>query len=300
MWNGNKKNRILIVNLLLNNKIMNFKISFILSLIFLMFFSISSAQIDLGRIVKKAEKKVERKIDKKITKGIKNVVDDTDDAISGKNKKKKNKKGNGKTKIITETKIIKEVIPHAFRGEFIMNITRSDGDNMIKIALNEYQTAIRPLIIKEPNNLMIYDKKEETLISVNNIKYKGKAMKEWKFRDTEKRNNEVLTLTKTTEIKEIGGYIARKYIVEGKGIEGFMWLTKEIDADFGLICDLMGYDNYNYSKSFGFPLLIDITLKDGTRENISVNEIVENNYDSSLFDVSAYQLIDMTDLKPGK
>ena len=103
---------------------------------------------------------------------------------------------------------------------------------MIKIALNEYQTAIRPPIIKEPNNLMIYDKKEETLISVNNIKYKGKAMKEWKFRDTEKRNNEVLTLTKTTEIKEIGGYIARKYIVEGKGIEGFMWLTKEIDADF--------------------------------------------------------------------
>jgi len=278
---------------------MNFKISFSLSIIFLLFFSVSSAQIDLGRIAKKAEKKVERKIDKKITKGVNKAIDETDDAISGKNKKKKNDKG--KTKVITETKIVKEVIPHAFRGEFMMNITKAEGNNMIKIALSEYQTAVRPLIIKEPNNLMIYNKKDETLTSINNVKYKGKALKEWMIRnnDNNKNRKEILTLTKTTDIQEFNGFIARKYIVDGNGVEGIMWLTKEIDADFNLICELMGYNNYNFSNSYGFPLVIDVTLKGGTKEYIAVDNIVENNSNSSLFDISAYELIDMTDLEPG-
>jgi hypothetical protein len=295
---GSKKKRILKAILNSNNRIMNSRISFILSLVFLMCFTVSSAQIDLGRIAKKAENKVERKIDKKITKGVDNAIDGTDDAITGKNSKKK-KKGKGETKVITETKIVKEVNPNGFRGEFTLNTSTANGQNMLKIALGEYQTAVRPLIVKEPHNLMIYDKKEETLTTVNKMKYEGKAMKDWMIRGNDKEKKETLTLTRTAEVKDIGGYIARKYLVEGKRSDGFMWLTKEIDADFGLICELMGYENLSYPKLLGFPLAIEINNEDGSVDLFSVDSISDDGYQSSLFDVSAYQLIDMTDLEPG-
>ena len=279
----------------------------IFSLVFLFsFVFMTNAQIDLSKIARDAKRSVNKRIDRNIDRAIDDTLDETEDVVRG---KKKNKRGKGKDKDDDiyyegdgEPRVIKEVIPNVFNGQFM--ITRDviggeeDESNMYTIAMSEYETAIRPLMVKKPHNLIIYHKQEETQTTINNQMYEGKALKDWvsvnalaekSFAETERSD----------EIETIGGYIARKYVIDHKDYEGVIWFTKEIDADLGAINSLLELEELYLDPGLGFPLKMSLQYDDDRQVDFNVTDIREE-ADPSLFDLSSYKLVDMTDLEAGK
>jgi hypothetical protein len=280
-------------------------VKYIISIFVLSLLSINilSCQIDLDRIAKKAQRSVNNRIERNVDRSIDNAMDNAEDSLQ-KKKKKKGKNGEEDYEPEVEVRVVKEVIPNSFQGKFMMNRSYSeDGNsssNMIYVQMNEYQTAVRPLIIKEPHNLIIFDKQEETVVTINNTNYAGKAMKDWYSSDMEDEDDEFSTATKTSDIKEIQGYISRKYEVAHDDYTGIVWFTKEIDASVSTIYNIMEYSPLHLDQSLGFPLEMTIKYEDGSEEELSIKDISEYESDQSLFDISEYELIDMTDLKVGK
>jgi hypothetical protein len=288
---------------MINSKNMNLKS--VLSIVFLFtFVFISNAQIDLSKIARDAKRSVNKRVDRNIDRGIDNTLDGAEDVVRGRNKKKK--KGKDKDDDIYyegdgEARIIKEVIPNAFNGQFM--VTRDvegaeEESNMYTIALRQYETAIRPLMIKKPHNLIIYNKQDETQLTINNEMYSGKALKDW-VSVPEISEKSYAEAERTDEIETIGGYIARKYIIEHKEYEGVIWFTKEIDADISVINSLLEIDELYLDPGLGFPLRMTLEFDDDRTVTYNVTDIQEES-DSSLFDISSYKLVDMTDLEAGK
>lgn len=279
---------------------MNLKLLFTTLMIF-GFMSANYAQIDLSKIARDAKKTVNKRVDRNIDRAIDNTLDETEDVVRGKNKKKKDKDRDDYYDENGGTKIIKEVIPHSFGGEFLVSrdIENSTQEsNMYKIALNDYETAIRPLMIKKPHNLIIYNKEQETKTTVNNEKYEGKALRDWVVRE-EIKESKYADAERTDDIETIDGYIARKYIIDSKDYEGEIWFTKEIDADFGIINYLLDLDELFLDPKLGFPLMMKLEFDDGHTESLKVSDITEET-NKSIFDLSNYSLVDMTDLESGK
>ncbi len=281
---------------------MNLRLLFVAIMIFGMA-GITNAQIDLSKIARDAKRTVNKRVDRNIDRAIDNTLDETEDAIRGKNKKKKGK--NDDDDMYYEgaggTTVIKEVNPNNFAGEFL--ITRdiengSDEGNMYKIAMQDYETAIRPLMVKTPHNLIIYNKQEETKTTINKEKYEGKALKDWVIKE-EVNEKKYADTERTDDIETIDGYIARKYVVESKDYEGEIWFTREIDADISVINFLLELDELYLDPKLGFPLKMTLEFDDGHKEIFKVSDISEEN-NKSLFDVSDYKLVDMTDLESGK
>ena len=288
---------------MINNNIMNLK-SF-LAIVFLFSFAfISSAQIDLSKIARDAKRSVNKRVDRNIDRAIDNTLDETEDVVRGKKKKKKGK--NSKDDDIYyegdgEDRVVKEVIPHSFLGQFLVtrDVEGAEGEsNMYTIALQEYETVIRPLMVKKPHNLIIYNKQDETQTTINNEMYKGKALKDW-VSMVEVSEKNYADAERTDDIETIGGYIARKYIIDHKDYEGEIWFTKEIDAQFAVINSLLELDELYLDPGLGFPLRMTLEYDDDRKVIYNVSDIKED-ADPSLFDLSAYKLVDMTDLEAGK
>jgi hypothetical protein len=282
---------------------MNFRVSLSLFCFVFLFSGFSFGQIDLDRIAKEAQRNVNRRVEKNIDKSIDNAMDNAEDSVK-KKKKKKNKKGEETYEPEVEVRVIKEISPNEFKGKFMMDRSvegRGDSySNMLQVVMDDYKTAVRPLIIKEPHNLIIYDKEEETVVTINNENYEGKAMKDW-YTSMEAEDQDALsTATKTDDIKEIEGYIARRYEVVADDYSAVIWFTKEIDADVSVIYSVMDYDRLYLDKTLGFPLEMVIQYNDDRVERVKITNIQENEIDEQLFDISGYELIDMTDLKYGK
>lgn len=278
------------------------KLRLIFSLFMIMTMAaVSHAQIDLGKISRDAKRTVNKRIDRNIDRAIDNTLDEAEDAVRGKNKRK-NKNGEDEYyDPVTGTVIVKEVLPNAFSGQFMISRDIENGSeesNMYLIAMSTYETAIRPLMVKKPHNLIIYNKQEETKITINNEKYEGKALKDWVIFE-EMNMKRTAETERTDEIETIDGYIARKYIVEHKDYEGEIWFTKEIDADLEVINTLLELSNLYLDPTLGFPLKMVLEFDDGHKETFSVSDIKENG-DDSIFDISKYSLVDMTDLESGK
>ena len=280
------------------------KLKFFTSIFIFLLFAISplSSQIDLDRIAKEAQRNVNKRVEKNIDKSIDNAMDNAEDSVK-KKKRKKNKKGEEEYEPEVEIRTIKEVLPNEFLGEFTINRSfegnGSESTNMIMVVMDEYRTAVRPLILKKPHNLIIYDKQDETVVTINNNDFEGMAMKDW-FTSQTSDNDDFSTASKSSDIKEIEGYIARRYEVEHDEYSAEIWFTKEIDADVSTIYDVMQYAPLFLDKSLGFPLEMTIQHKDDSIERVQVKNIVENSGNDSLIDISEYELIDMTDLKHGK
>ncbi|WP_235299092.1 DUF4412 domain-containing protein [Portibacter marinus] len=274
---------------------------------FLFCFVVSGqAQIDLSKIARDAKRSVNKRIDRNIDKAIDNTLDETEDAIKGKKRRKRGKNKDKDDDIYYEGDgeaiVVKEVIPNAFNGQFL--ITRDvsgegdDESNMYTIAMREYETAIRPLMIKKPHNLIIYNKEEETQTTINNELYNGKALKDW-VSLSDVVEDKYAEAERTDDIETIGGYIARKYIVDHKDYEGEIWFTKEIDAEIAVVYSLLELDGLYLDPALGFPLRMSLEYDDDKIVTYNVTDIQED-ADPSLFDLSAYQLVDMTDLEAGK
>lgn len=280
---------------------MNLKLLFSAALV-LVFTGISHAQIDLGKIARDAKRSVNKRIDRNIDKGIDNTLDNTEDVIKGKKKKKKGQKDDDYY-YDTDGKptIVKEVIPHSFGGSFMISRDIEEGNeenNMYLIAMDKYETAIRPLMVKKPHNLIIYNKEEETQTSINTEKYEGKALRDWVMMEDVKVSK-LAEAERTDEIESIEGYVARKYIIEHRDYEGIIWFTKEIDADLRVINHLLEITDLQLDSSLGFPLRMELNFDDGHKEVFKVSDIKEE-ADKSIFDISEYGLVDMTDLESGK
>lgn len=286
---------------MINKNIMYLKS--LLSIVFLFTFAfISNAQIDLSKIASDAKRAVNKRIDRNIDRAIDNTLDETEDVVRGKKKKTRGKnsdddiyyEGDG------EDRIIKEVNPHSFLGQFM--ITRDvegaeDQSNMYTIALSDYETLIRPLMVKKPHNLIIYNKQDETQTSINNEMYSGKALKDWVSVNPVAEKSYAES-ERTDEIETIGGYIARKYLIEHKDYEGEIWFTKEIDAEIGVINSLLELEELFLDPGLGFPLRMSLTYDDDRKVDYNVTDIRED-ADPALFDLSSYKLVDMTDLEAG-
>lgn len=274
----------------------------IISFVFI-FTGYSFGQIDLDRIAREAQRNVNKRVEKNIDKSIDNAMDNAEDSMK-KKKGKKNKKGEETYEPEVEVRVVKEVMPNEFKGIFMMD--RSiDGrgenySNMLQVVIDDYRTAVRPLIIKKPHNLIIYNKEEETVVTINNENYEGKAMKDWYTSMDSEDKNDLSTATKTDDIKEIEGYIARKYVVAAKNYSAVIWFTKEIDADVSVLYNVMEFDRLHLDKTLGFPLEMVIQYNDDRIERVKISNIQANETDEQLFDISGYELIDMTDLKYGK
>lgn len=275
------------------------------SLFLFSFVFISNAQIDLSKIARDAKRSVNKRVDRNIDRAIDNTLDETEDAVRGKRKRKRGSKDKDDD-IYYENDgkdlIVKEVNPNAFNGQFLItrDVTGGDEDesNMYTIAMQQYETAIRPLMVKKPHNLIIYNKQEETQTTINNELYNGKALKDWTSVEeiAEKQYAEV---ERTDEIETISGYIARKYNVDHKDYKGEIWFTKEIDAEIAVINTLLELESLSLDPGLGFPLRMTLEYDDDRIVSYSVTDIKEE-ADQSLFDLSNYKLVDMTDLEAGK
>ncbi len=263
--------------------------------------STSYTQIDLGKIARDAKRTVNKRVDRNIDRAIDNTLDEAEDVVRGKNKKKKGDDDDYYYDENGEIVYVKEVIPNAFGGQFMITRDIENGEgqsNMYLVAMEEYETAIRPLMVKVPHNLIIYNKQDETKTTINNEKYEGKALKDWVIMD-EVNEKSFAEAERTDEIETIDGYIARKYTVEHKDYEGEIWFTKEIDADLRTIYYLLELADLELDPSLGFPLRMVLEFDDDHTETFNVTDIKEES-DSNIFDISNYSLVDMTDLESGK
>ncbi|GLR16717.1 hypothetical protein [Portibacter lacus] len=289
---------------MINNKIMNIKSIVTLLFLFSLAFT-SNAQIDLSKIARDAKKTVNKRVDRNIDRAIDNTLDETEDVIRGKKKKKRGKNADKDDDIYYEgdgeARVIKEVNPNSFKGQFL--ITRDvegaeDQSNMYTIAMQDYETVIRPLMVKKPHNLIIYNKQDETQTTINNEMYNGKALRDWISLGEEDSKKKLAVAERTDDIETIGGYIARKYIIDHRDYEGEIWFTKEIDADISVINNLLELDDLYLEPGLGFPLRMNLIYDDERTVNFAVTDIKEE-ADKALFDISNYQLVDMTDLEVG-
>lgn len=278
------------------------KLRLLFSLIFLIsLVSTSYTQIDLGKIARDAKRTVNKRVDRNIDRAIDNTLDEAEDVVRGKNKNKKDKDDDFYYDENGEIVYVKEVIPNVFAGQFMITRDIENGEgqsNMYLIAMEQYETAIRPLMIKEPHNLIIYNKQDETKTTINNEKYEGKALKDWVIMD-ELNEKSYADAERTDEIETIDGYIARKYLVEHKDYEGEIWFTREIDADLRAIYHLLELEDLELDPSLGFPLKMVLEFDDDHKETFKVSDI-KAEADSNIFDISNYSLVDMTDLESGK
>jgi hypothetical protein len=278
---------------------MNFK-TIIALLLFSFLITEASAQIDLKQIVKDTERSLNNRAERAVERKVDDVLDNAEDKVRGRNKKK-NKNDGEKYDTNGETKIIKEVLPFNFSGNLTINIqgTGTIEDNLIKVVSNEYDLAVRPMLVKKPHNLIVYNKQEEAATRINTELYDDKALKEFHTYDKVEISKSNTELERTSDIKEIDGYIARKYIVEGNDYEGTMWISAEVDLDYDLFSSLMEFQSLDIGTMYGFPLEMHVSFENGDTMDFFVKSVEDGNPDKALFDVSSYDLIDMTDLKSG-
>ncbi len=272
----------------------------IISISFCLFiFASASGQINLKNIVKDVERSINNRTERAIENKVDDVLDNAEDKVRGRNKKKKNDgeryNSNG------ETKVIKEVLPFNFSGNLTINIdgTGNVEDNIITVVSDKYDMAVRPMLVKKPHNLIIYNKQEEAATKINTELYEDKALKEFHMYEQYEANNTKTEMERTSDIKEIEGFIARKYVVDGDDYEGVVWLSAEVDLDYDLFASLMEFQRLDLGTMYGFPLEMHITYKSGDTMDFFVKSVEEGNPDKALFDTKSYDLIDMTDLKSG-
>lgn len=276
---------------------MKIKLS-LLSLCLFLVLQIGTAQIDVGRMAKKTENTIEKKISKSVSKGIKNLLNSAEDEVTGKKKRKK-KKGYEDDDYRSEPEVIREVSPYSFEGTLTIDVNNGDSENMIQVGADEMKFAVRPMFVKKPNNLMIYNKEEQSITKINNEEYKGKALKEfYEYEATDAKKSKT-EFEKTSEFEEIHGFLARKYLVDGKGFKGEVWMAPELDLDYDLFAKMMDYEFLGLGVGYGFPLIINIEFKDDTTYRFNVSKIETDEVNEKLFNVKKYKLIDMTDLESG-
>lgn len=258
----------------------------------------SFGQINLKKIVKDTERSINRRVERGIERGVDDALDGAEDEVRGRNKKRKKSDTYDES---SSTTVIREVIPFSFEGNVMVSIdgTGSLESNLIKLSTEKYEFAVRPMLVKRPNNLMIYNKEEESVTKVNTDLYEDKVLKEFHDYEPVVASKTKTELERTSDIKEIQGYIARKFIVDGDDYEGTVWLSAEVDMDYDLFASLMEFQPLDLGNINGFPLEMHISFKNGDTMDYMVKEIDEGEADSSLFDVSDYDMIDMTDLKSG-
>lgn len=271
---------------------------FVICLVCSFFTQVGSAQINLKRIIRKTENSINKRITKNIDKGVDNILDAGEDQVKDKTSKKK-KKDKYSTKEKTKVIVEKEVVPFNFSGNITIDVETNgwQKNNLIKVVSDEFQMAVRPMLVKEPNNLMIYNKEEESITKINNEKYEGQALKEYFVYEQDAKAAKKTKIEKTSDIKDINGFVARKYIIDGKGYEGTAWLSPEVDIDFDLFSKIMNYKNLAIGTKYGFPLEMNLEFSNGDTLNFNVTDLSDGSPDKMLFDVSEYELIDMTDLK---
>lgn len=277
---------------------MKIKSIILAALIILFGFQPVFSQIDLKKIAKSTERSINKRIERGIDRSVDDALDNAEDEVRGKNKRKKDKGTYDEDNSVT---VIKEVIPFSFTGNLVVSIDGSGtiDNNLIKLAADDYEMAVRPMLVKKPNNLMIYDKQSEAVTKINTDLYENNALKEYHEYEVYNEKRTETEMERTSDIKEIEGFIARKYIVEGDDYEGTMWLSAEVDLDYDLFSSLMEYHRLDIGTMYGFPLEMHISYKNGDTMDYMVKSIEEGSVDKQLFDVSEYELIDMTDLKSG-
>lgn len=275
-------------------------LSLFLAVFFFCFQSVS-CQIDLNRIARETERSVNKRVERGIEKSVDKTLDNAESQVKGKKKSKKNNKSDEAYDESGKVQIIKEVSPFTFSGNIMITVdgTGNISSNLIKVASQDYLFSVRPLMIKKPNNLMIYDKEEESLTKINTELYEDKALKDFYEYELYDESKTKTKLERTSDIKEIEGYIARKYIVEGDDYNGIIWLSSEVDMDYDLFSSIMEMKRLDIGSGLGFPLEMHISFDSGDTMDFTVNTIEAGNPDKALFDVSAYEMIDMTDLKSG-
>lgn len=260
---------------------------------------VGSSQINLKRIIRKTENSINKRITKNIDKGVDNILDEGEDQVKAKTSRKKKKKDKYGSKEKTKVVVEKEVNPFNFSGNLTIDVETNgwQKNNLIKVVTDKFNMAVRPMLVKEPNNLMIYNKEEESITKINNEKYDGQALKEYFVYEMDARAAKKTKVEKTSDIKDINGFVARKYLIKGKEYEGTAWLAPEIDLDFDLFAKIMNYKQLALGTKYGFPLEMSIEFDNGDTFEFNVSDLSDGSPDKMLFDVSEYEMIDMTDLK---
>ena len=282
----------------LNKPQMNLKTLFLLLTLSSLSLTVGSAQIDLKKIAKDTERSINNRVERGIERSVDGALDGAEDKVRGKNKKKKKGSQEEATNTVT---VIKEVLPFNFSGNVTISIEGSGEveNNLIKVVSDKYQMAVRPMLVKKPHNLMIYDKQIESITKINTELYDDKALKEFHTYEKYDSKKTKTEFTKTSDIKEVMGFIARRYEVEGDDYEGEIWLSAEVDLDYDLFASLMQYQRLDLGTMHGFPLEMYIEFNNGETMDLTIKEIQDGEPEKNLFDVDGYELVDMTDLKSG-
>ncbi len=129
------------------------------------------------------------------------------------------------------------------------------------------------------------------------IKQKMKKIK----MDTDKKNGaDEMKISMTDEYKDIDGHKCRKITGENAEGKGEWWVAQDVDIDMMQVMSIVeargrAHDEYARFGGKGLPMEMNWEKTDGSdRITMSTKEIVIGKADPGFFDLSGYQVTDMT------
>lgn len=109
---------------------------------------------------------------------------------------------------------------------------------------------------------------------------------------------------KTADTREIGGMSCFKYLIEENGVRSTIWLAEQHSIPMSLIVRTMaaqspGFESITSLAAIrGIPLESLILHQDGSQSKIQVESVQSGMIDISAFDLTGYNVIDVTELEP--
>jgi uncharacterized protein DUF4412 len=208
----------------------------------------------------------------------------------------------------------------SFEGSYLVHIENTQKKNTadMQITMKGDKSCMEMISAQNAGKFKtIFDKKEQTMTiltekdGANKMAMVRKMPDANELKDKEKSGKEA-KITVTNETKTIEGYNCKKVIAESDESTTEMWVTDELGLTysdmFGMMhrgrgpASGMAMNMQNYKDVKGVPLEMHTRNKNKTDEDttILVKNIKKGNVDASVFDISGYQVMDMSKMGGGR
>lgn len=302
----------------------------IFSFVLILLFAVPSfAQIPTPRRLKnRVNRSLEERILKKVDEAVDKVLDGVEEAAEEEVEEEMNERaenGEGVSGEVenAEVKIVKDnspyvAIPNVFIGTFQMKMevekkgkADKNGPTYATYVFDEWHTGI---LIEVPNTeakaaVMIFNIKENTMTT--KMDHEGQltamTMKRPRYKAIveSKHEEDEVTITPTNEYETINGYRCRKYLMESPDSKGDFWITTEIDMEYESLMQSMNVyaqqkkggastQAANIYGIDGFPMRTHMIMEDGQEITTEMQYVKPGQVDKKVFDLSGYQVTDLS------
>ena len=276
-------------------------------------FSVQAQLIDFDKIGKRTKRKAERKAERK----VEDKIDDALDGIFNK-KKKKGEEEDEAYDATDEEEYTYEVddspvVPNSFIGSYTMEMNTykkgkllKDASSTTSLTFDTYKTAFQPQTDDGSMLTLIIDNQAKTITSLQEEDGEKKGYRMAKPKMTVAENKPSATevsVKKTAQTKTIEGYLCYKYLITSDEFRTTAWITEEIQVDMPFLPG-KAFANVKIQQPKAYQDVKGMMLESFTVDNegYEIKTLIKNLevgvIDVSIFDTSAYDIIDMEGMTP--